>query len=198
MSTKVNNTKALDQIKTPDDIKEILGNFKTGIDPDTVLKEADKELTNKKNGGLAITPESNVFKAMTLLEFDNGMLMATAIPEQYKTFGVDMMKRLQKEFNCQTVSEKATAELATVNYIRTLEAQNRITKYVALGTITENGVKFLAIMSNELDRANRHYLTAIQFLKSMKQPQLGVNIMANTAVIGQNQMVQTNNNPNDS
>ncbi len=67
-----------------------------------------------------------------------------------------------------------------------------------MGTITDNGVRFLAIMSQELDRANRHYLTTIQALRTIKQPSLGVNIKAQTAILGQNQVVQANNNPNDS
>lgn len=186
------NNKTLAQVKTLAEIKEDLSQCKTRIDPDTVLKEADKELTDKKAGQVAITPESNVFKAMTLLEFDNGMLMAIAIPEQYKTFGIDMMRQLQKEFNCQTVSEKATAELASVNYIRTLEIQNRINSYLALPTISDMGVRFLAVMSKELDRANRQYLAAIQTLRVMKQPPMKLNITTDTAIIGQNQLVQAN------
>lgn len=195
MSTKI---KELNKSKTLDEIRAGLGKSKISVDPDFVLKEADKELSNKKEGQFALTPENSVFRAMSVLEFDTGILMSTVIPEQYRSLAIDMMRQLQKEFDCHTASEKATAELAAVNYIRTLEVQNRITRYVALGTISENGVKFLAIMSNELDRANRHYLTTIQALKTMKQPHLELNIKTNTTVIGQNQVVQTNNNLNDS
>lgn len=197
MNTKNSQSKELTQARTLDEIKENLGKSKTGIDPDYVLEEADREITNKKVGPLALSPESKVFKAMTLLEFDNGMLMTTAVSEQYKTFGIDLMRNIQKEYNCQTQSEKATAELVAVNYIRTLEVQRRINNYLELGTISDTGVRFLDIMGKELDRANRHYLTAIQALKAMKQPQLELNIKANTAVIGQNQIVQTNKISND-
>ena len=168
------------------------------MDPNIVLKEGEKEFNNSKGKQLVTTPKSNAFKVMTLFEFENGMLLTTVIPEQYKTFGIDLMRNIQKEYNCQTPSEKATAELVTSNYIRTLEIQRRINSYLDLGTITDTGVRFLAIMSQELDRANRHYLSSLEALKSMKQPQLGVNIRANTAVIGQNQVVQANNLPNDS
>lgn len=195
MSTK---TKELNKSKTLGEIREDLSRCKISVDPEFVLKEADKELSKKKGEQFALTSENSVFRAMSVLEFDTGILMSTVIPEQYRSLAIDMMRQLQKEFDCQTASEKATAELAAVNYIRTLEVQNRITRYVALGTISENGVKFLAIMSNELDRANRHYLTTIQALKTIKQPQLELNIKTNTTVIGQNQMVQTNNNLNDS
>ena len=114
------------------------------------------------------------------------------IPEQYKTFGVDMMRQLQKEYNCTTISEKATAELATISYIRTLGVQSRINSYLGKGELTEIGVKFLAVMSKELDRANRHYLTAIQALRLLKQPPMQIKVSADTAIIGQNQVVQAN------
>ena len=52
----------------------------------------------------------------------------------------------------------------------------------------------MAVMGKELDRANRHYLTAIQTLRMLKQPPMQLNIRANTAVVGQNQIVQANTN----
>jgi len=120
--------------------------------------------------------------------------MIHIVEEQYRTFGVDLLRRLQQEYGCETISEQATAELATINYIRTLEIQNHINGYLSIGTVTETGVKFLAVMSKELDRANRHYLTAMQTLKMLKQPSFNVNVKANTAIVGQNQLIQENQN----
>src|SRR3989338_7975308 len=113
---------------------------KSPDDPGLVLKGADKELSNIKEGtNQQIKAENNLFKSLTLLEFDNGILLTTVIPDQYKTFGIDLMRNIQKEFSCQTPSEKATAELTAVNYIRTLEIQHRITRYLAMGTLTDTG-----------------------------------------------------------
>ncbi len=194
MPTKVkSNNTTLTKIKSLDEIKDRIGDCKSQYDPKTVLRGADKELSKVKVGTSQPTEmESNLFKSLTLLEFDNGILLTTTVPEQYKTFGIDLMRNLQKEYNCQTPSEKATAELTAVNYIRTLEIQHRITLYLAMGTLTDSGVKYLAILSKELDRANRHYLTSVQVLKSLKQMPFQFTLKANTAVIGQNQIVQAN------
>lgn len=186
------SNKTITQVKTSEEIKDYLNRSKTAVDPDIVLQEADKEVRDNPSNKLATSFESNIFKAMTLLEFENGLLMASAIPEQYQTFGVDMLRQLQQEFHCESVSEKATAELTAVNYIRTLEIQHRITRYLAMGTLTDTGVRYLAIMSKELDRANRHYLASVQTLKMMKQSPLQLNIKTDTAIIGQNQVVQAN------
>lgn len=186
------NSKAVAEMKTAKEIKEYLNRSRASVDPDVVLQLADQELHSSNKDQLSIQPTSNIFKAMTLLEFDNGTLLTTVISEEYKTFGIDMLRQLQKEYHCETFSEKATTELATISYIRTLEIQSRINRYLALTTISDMGVRFLAVMSKELDRANRHYLASIQTLKAMKQSPMQLNIKTDTAIIGQNQLVQAN------
>ena len=51
--------------------------------------------------------------------------------------------------------------------------------------------------SKELDRANRHYLTVLQALRTIKEQPLKITLKANTAIIGQNQIVQANNHENN-
>lgn len=190
MTTK---SKTITKPKSLNEIKEGISCCMSLDDPTMVLKGVEKEISKSKGGtNLPTRVESNLFKSMTLFEFDNGVLLATAVPEQYKTFGIDFMRNLQKEHDCQTSSEKATAELVAVNYIRTLEIERRMTAYLAINSLTEVGIKYLAIMSKELDRANRHYLTSIQVLRNLKQLPFQLTLKANTAVIGQNQIVQAN------
>jgi len=121
-------TKSVTLRKSLDEIRDELSGCKTADHPSMVLREADKELAGKEGMQSVSSPESNLFKSMTLFEFDNGALLTTTIPNQYKTFGIDLMNKLQKDFDCQISSEKATAELVAVNFIRTLEIQRRITK----------------------------------------------------------------------
>lgn len=187
------NNNALDKPKTAEEIRDNLSRSKTGIDPEIVLREADKELNSSDKSKIDTTSKGNLFKAMTLLEFENGVLMATAVPEPYQTFGIEMLRRLQQEFHCESVSEKATAELTTVNYIRTLAIQHHINSYLNKDSFTDLGVRYLAVMSKELDKANRHYLASVQALKAMKQSLVQLNIKTDTAIIGQNQVVQANN-----
>jgi len=184
VATKMN----ADEVKTY--LRDI---YRSTSDPAHVLKEVSKDIPTEEGKEIEVGENSNLFKAITLIEFDNGILMSRAIPRQYVTFGINMLRQLQEEYRCRNVSEKATAELAAINYIRTLDIQRRINNYLVLDSATNFGLKFLAIMSKELDRANRHYLTAIQALRMTKQPRMQVNIKTDTAVIGQNQIVQSNN-----
>ena len=51
---------------------------------------------------------------------------------------------------------------------------------------------YLGILSKELDRQNRNYLTAINTLIEMKSPNMTINLNSENTFLGQNQ--QFNNN----
>ena len=171
-------------------VKRGIGSATTAFDPLVVLARAEKELTKSE---LPVDPSSNLFKAVTLFEFENGLLITEAVSERYKTFVISLSRQFQKEFNCKNASEKAIAELAAISYIRTIEVQRMIKNYLDQNSNTGIGIQFLALLSKELDRANRHFLMAVQALRMTKQQTMHVNVRTQTAVIGQNQIVQSNN-----
>lgn len=187
------DSKAVTPVKTLEEIKKYFSELSTGFDPDNVLRCGDKEIKEKIGDNVSLQPSDNVYQALTLFEFDKGILMASSIPNLYKVFAVDFLRKLRTEFNCQTPSENATAELATINFIRTMDIQKRITAYLEKGTIDKIGSKFIELMSLELDRANKHFLTSINSLKTIRQPTYNFSFNAQTAVIGQNQMIQNKN-----
>jgi len=63
------------------------------------------------------------------------------------------------------------------------------------GRTTKEINNFLSIMSKDVDRANRHFITALETLKQFKQPQLKVNVKTKNAFIAEKQ--QFNNNQNE-
>lgn len=213
-TTETNDPKALDKPKTSEEIKTFL-NLRTAYDPAETLKQAEMAITNPRGyeksiddddgededeGEYKLTKEwtskdDPVFRAMTLSEFKNGALMITVIGEQYRTFGIDMLKKLQAEYNCAATSEQATVELIVISFIRVLELQRRINNYIN-DQMSKLDILFFAILSKELDRANRQYSAALQTLRMLKQPSLNVNIKTNTAIVGQNQIIQENQNVN--
>lgn len=178
--------------KLEDRMKEALGQHVLGNDPNAIFTSIRKEHKNTK-GHLNTSIDSNLYKALTLFEFDKGILMSSAIPERYISFCIDFFRKLQKEYQCEAPSEKATAELVAINFVRTLEIQSKINAYLGKDEFSDMGVRYLAVLSKELDKANRHYLNSLQTLKMFKQPPLEVNIKTQTAIVGQNQIVQSNN-----
>lgn len=186
--------------KTIEEISKSIQCAGTGFNSEHILKLADKELEGLKEPK-EMGPETNSYKAMTLFELDKGLLMLSAIPDRFRVFALEFLKNLQKEYECKTPSEKSLAEVAVLNFIRVLVSQFKINDYLDKCSVTSIGVGYLNVMSKELDRAERHYLTSLQALRMLKTPLLTMNIKTNTAVLGQNQMVQVNNKqnrPNDS
>jgi len=197
--------------------RKTVDSWKSYDDPESVIKEVADRVSRGFDFNNSTTIE---FKATTLNEFDNGVLMTEVIPDKYRTMAIDMSRQLQRDYNCQIASEKAIAEMAVINYVRFLDLQERMIEAFAVEkeqsyhhdsclnnkdpfyasspyrtacqrTVLE--LKLLGILGREMDRAHRQYLTAIQMLHNLRQPTMQVNIKTQTAVVGQNQMVQANN-----
>jgi len=189
--TRTNN-KTLSVHSNVNDYKNLLKGFGSGDEPEKVLEAAKQEIEKTKGKQTKSSGIDNIFKAMTLFEFDNGTLLMNILPECYKTFAVHMLRQLQKDYNCSMISERATAELATISYVRILDLQRRMNNSLDRPEKHDVNLLYISILGKELDRANRQYLAAIQTLRMIKQPSLQFNIKADTAVIGQNQLVHTN------
>jgi len=166
--------------------------IRTRFDPKHVQLEADRELKTITSEKKEFEGTTNIYKAFTLKEFENGVLLSEALKEEYKTFAIDLSRNIQKEYNCSTASQKATAELIACSYSRILQTTMMITRYLDKGSVSDSGIRYLAVMSKELDRAQRHYTTALQTLFMLKQPPLSVTIKAETANIANNQLIQQN------
>lgn len=192
ISKQEEKLKEIVKAKSLDEIKDSIKSSDTGFDARYILRRAEKEMEDLKQPK-KFTSDTNYYKAMTLFEFDKGVLLINSLPELFRVFALEFSKNLQSEFKCTTASEKSLAEVTSLNFIRTLWIQDRIRAYLGIGSITDTGVKYLDVLSKELDRANRHYLNSLQTLKMIKQPILEVNIKTQTAVVGQNQIVQSNN-----
>lgn len=194
-------------------------NIKNDDDPQLILEETSNALKESTNQyGLTMVSE---FKAASLFEFDNGILMTEVIPDKYRTFAINLFRRLQQEYNCQTTGEKVLTELATINYVRFLDFNERIES--SLATITAQSyrhdtclspkdpfyrsnpnrsacqrtaleLKLVAILSKSADQANKAYLSALHSLNYFKQPPLKINIKTQNNIVGQNQFVQANSN----
>lgn len=175
------------------EVSEIVKGLKFSFSPSEALSGAEKEMNDFKEGRKEVSNRQNISLAMSLYEFDNAGLLVTGVSEEYRTFVNDFSKKLQLENDCQKESEKSLAHITALNYVRIMQIQARIKAYLSKGSVTDTGVGYLNVMSKELDRAERHYLTSLQALRILKMPQMEVNIRTQTAIVGQNQAVQIKN-----
>jgi hypothetical protein len=159
--------------------------------PAMVRQSLRKELGKaKEKFGKSLTPHDPIYRALTLAEFNNGILLNAAFPEHLHTFSIDLSTRIQEEYGCAKAAEKATAHLAAQSYCRILEAHRLMNRYFRLETISDTGVGYLNFLSKELDRAERHYFNAIQTLQMMRQPTPSITVKTNQANFGQSIVAQ--------
>jgi hypothetical protein len=178
--------------RSVEEVKNIVLNSGTGFDAKHVFNKAAEEMESFKDTK-GLTSDSYLYKAMTIYEFDKGILLSNAIPELYRVFALEFSKNLQNDYKCVDQGGKSLAEMVALNFVRTIYMQERISAYIRMGSITDTGAKYLDFLSRDMDRAQRHYLASLQALKTLHSPSFEVNIKANTALVGQNQAVQVKN-----
>ena len=212
------NNQVLASNNNTDDTKKYFSTYKSEDDPESILKEVADNLDKRVNIGMSMVLTSDC-KAASLFEFDNGILMTDAIPDKYRTIAIELSRRLQTEYNCKTVGEKALTELAAMNYVRYLDMNERILS--SLTTIKSQSyrhdsclkaddplyagnpsrtacqrtaleLKLLTILTRSIDQAGKAYLSALHSLNFFRQPALKINIKTQNNIVGQNQFVQAN------
>ncbi|MFA6415860.1 MAG: hypothetical protein WCW47_03850 [Candidatus Paceibacterota bacterium] len=146
----VDTTTSIAKIKDIEEVRRDMAGITTGYDPNVLLKQY-RDKANLKGLGEPSDGKDDLFKLMTLNEFENGALLTISVEEIYKTFGIELMRNLKREYECKTTSEQTTAELAAISYIRTLDIQRKINSYLGKGEITDMGVRYLAVVKSWIE-----------------------------------------------
>lgn len=129
--------------------------------------------------------------ALPVVSLDTHYELANTVGERIKPLVIEFAQQLIVEYDCKTVSEKALAEVVVSAYARILECSKSM-QDITLVKYTTNALNGLyEIISKELDRANRHFVTALGTLRQIKSPNVEIKIRAQTAIIGNNQQFNT-------
>ena len=102
-----------------------------------------------------------------------------------------------KEYKCQTASEKALAEVIAGAYVRILEYSTKFNCCARITSVSNDINTYYAMLSKEIDRAQRHFITALTTLKQIKAPKLDINVKAKNAFVSQNQQINANQKSNE-
>lgn len=140
------------------------------------VMEADKDIADETIG-----------KGVALLNLDTHFLLSIATKDEYRSFSIELASQLISEYDCKTASEKALAQLTAQAHVRALQYARSFNNAVAIGDATPNLNTFFAIMSKEIDRANRQFITGLTTLKQIKNPVIAVTLKTHAAFIAQNQ-----------
>lgn len=146
---------------------------------------SSKELSSHNQGTMAIELIKR-YGLDTLFQLHNSI--------RDGDMAVQMARDLIKDYDCQTPSEKAMAQLGANAFLRILENSRIMIKCGELERVDQLQINFFSMISKELDRAVRQFDTAIGNLIRMKSPSLKVNVTAKTAFVANNQQVNATRN----
>lgn len=110
---------------------------------------------------------------------------------------IELSNELIKEYDCKTPTEKTLVHVIAGAYGRILEYSKIFNNFQRIDYISHEKNGYYNIISKELDRAQRHYITALTTLRQIKTPEIKVNVRANTAFVAQNQQLNNNSIPNE-
>lgn len=136
-------------------------------------------------------------EVLMTLETDTHVALMEAFYSQYRGLAREFSKQLIKDYDCSTHAEKALAEIITNSYIRIIDNSRRLNNDLGNPNgghpINENRTKYLAMISKQIDRANRQFLNALITLKQLKAPNIEMNIKTKNTFVAQNQQINANN-----
>ena len=139
---------------------------------------------------------TRVLEIMRALENDTHVVLMESFNHEYRGLAKEFSTNLIKDYDCNTYAEKALAEIITNAYIRILDNSRRLNNDIGGPGLPINDIKtrYIAMISKQIDRASRQFITALTVLNQMKTPFIEVNIKAKTAFVSQNQQVNLTNN----
>jgi hypothetical protein len=165
------------------DLSETMAKFLDGNKQES--SEAESKLKDKLDGIM-----------MSLSNDTHWDLIETFNPA-YRGLANELTSQLIKEYKCETHSEKALASLSANAYLRIIDNSKRLNNELGgPGTsISENKTKYLIMLSKQIDRAHRQFISSLTTLKQIKSPTIEMNIRTKNAFIAQNQQINSDYPP---
>jgi len=150
----------------------------------------DKILTSEEKSAL-------LAKIDYMFGLDTQAPLWESVSNKYAALTIEFCKQLIEEYDCKAASEKALAQVVANAFGRIMEFSNTLGKCRDLEYARNEVNGYYSIISKELDRANRHFASALAMLRQIKAPLLKINVTAKTAFIAKNQQLNVNQDNND-
>jgi hypothetical protein len=210
--TKANNSNAVTQRNknvaiektTPEKLKKYLDSaayILAGGHPELIMQELDEKILPRIMTGKMLTPQmaENIKKALMDYGLDTNYPITETVAKRYGPLVIEFGHQLIKEYDCKTPSEKALAQVAVGAYGRILDYSTKLAGSLMQDWFIEERLHFFSILSKEIDRAERQFITALVTLRQIKTPSLEINVKTKNAFVAQNQQLNinpSNNNEN--
>lgn len=131
-------------------------------------------------------------KAKMAFGLDTHYFLGDVLLEKHVHLATAFANQLIADYNCESADEKALVEVIAMAFARILVYTKILSGGLDLSFYAKRDDKFFEIAGKELDRANRHFLSALAVLRQLKSLPIELNINTKNAFISQNQQINTN------
>ncbi len=109
------------------------------------------------------------------------------VTDDYQKLILSFTNDLMTEYECKTPTEKALAEMAAISFAKALDygEELRNCRAIEFHSGAKNG--YFSMISKEVDRANRQFMTALMALRQTKAPKVEINVTATNAFMAKEQ-----------
>jgi len=200
VKTEENKTavKKLTEIEVRDLVKK---RFKAECDPELIFKTAREKFESLKDIKREEFKEPKeelqkfVYNSLMPLGLETHYPLAETVKDSYRPLVIEVARQIEKEYDCRTPSEKILAETIAGAHIRIINYSRKLNALTDEGYLTAERNGYGNMLSKEIDRAQRHLISALVILKEVKNPTIELNVKAKTAFVAQNQQINAVNNP---
>lgn len=193
--TVVKKTKEIKMKWTPESAKDFVdGIAKTDANPEQIMTKLAEQLSSYGTPNWKFREALD--NALMIYGLDNHKPISDTVDKRYKPLVREFSRQLIQEYDCKISSEKALAQIVAGAYARIIEYSKELNNCMWQKWPENNRFNCFLLFSKELDRAERHFITALMALKQLKSPSVEFNIKAKTAFVAQNQQINDINNLN--
>jgi len=198
MANKKNNKLPIRKFDKEEAKRMAIINVQAGLHPISALSElAEKQLPFMPVGTeISKKVWKNMYAVSLTYGVESGLVLAENTPERYRSLALQMKRDIEKEFCCEKIHEKALVDKIVSAYIRGMECTWRLERSQHFELHSNYRNNYFFFLSKEIDRSFRQYISGLDTLKSLKQPEMNIklNIKSKNAFVAGNQQFNVNKN----
>jgi hypothetical protein len=120
------------------------------------------------------------------------LIMEAMRDERDRTSIAEYAEDLIKEYECKSITERSLCEVVALSYFSIMKTSKTLSQMHSVEYLSQEKNNFYSVLSKELEKQNRMYLTSLQTLRTLKSPFWWMRINAKNAFIGENQQFNHN------
>jgi hypothetical protein len=199
------NDNAIDKPFSKNEAKEFIKKCaQIDCDPSLVIKKSAQQIKKYLSASQKVSAEEKeeldktVRNALSAMSLETHFDLSETFDPNYRFLVIEVAREIEKEYNCTNYSEKALVEVIANSYVRIIDNSKRLNTELGGSNqlITENKTKYLSLLSKQLDRSNRQFISALIALKQIKAPEVKLNIKSKNTFLAQNQQFNAGDNYN--